>query len=345
MSNSSPEDLQRALRILEEVRALDDDKREVKDSDTIVVDSPGSGQFKIRMYRTVRTTAARGAGYYYCLSVQGPREATALRSVGAVESALVHVYGIDAASLGVTAARATAESLLPSPRTHDLETRAILRLQTSARAMFMRRASRRHEPNRSQVPGLTAQLTALRAEESRILQALRDIEQEGRRVDAHVATFVAACTTEIARVRDDALPPLLRRHVVFDGTVSTRTEPVVSVHDLVTSLTGIERPSVRAYAENDQRVSITPLQEARALGAMLSGEHTCIEDVAREIGRSTGYVRARVALLELIIPLMPSCSRHAKSGFSDRGLITTFLRAKSSSSDKFLYMVSGVNNR
>jgi ParB/RepB/Spo0J family partition protein len=56
----------------------------------------------------------------------------------------------------------------------------------------------------------------------------------------------------------------------------------------------------RQYTENDQRVGITPLQEARALGAMLSRERTSIEDVAREIGRSTGYVRARVALLELI---------------------------------------------
>jgi ParB/RepB/Spo0J family partition protein len=56
----------------------------------------------------------------------------------------------------------------------------------------------------------------------------------------------------------------------------------------------------RQIVENDQREDITPLQEARALGALLLDGGVPLEDVAAKIGRSTGYVRARVALLDLI---------------------------------------------
>lgn len=60
-------------------------------------------------------------------------------------------------------------------------------------------------------------------------------------------------------------------------------------------------PSVPVLAENLVRVDISPLERARALAAAI-GEGLKIEELAKRVGRTPGYIRAQLRLLEGIHP-------------------------------------------
>lgn len=266
-------DLERARAILSEVRTLDDAKREVLGDDTIRKESPGGGEFKIRMYKKQRPGGtSRGVGYYLCISARGPRDSVDLRSVAAVESSLVHTYGIDAAALGIdtpplpshrsSAAASTSTTPIWDPT--SLQMRATLRIQTTVRMFLLRRQSHRHSGIKKHLPDweqklrdvrederrIAFELEAVRTREQHIIGALTTIEDNHRTLTKRLSYFVRACTGETVRIRDDALPNLLRTHTVFDGSLSTVTVPAVTIHSLVVNMTNLERADVTAYAKN-----------------------------------------------------------------------------------------------
>jgi ParB family chromosome partitioning protein len=83
-----------------------------------------------------------------------------------------------------------------------------------------------------------------------------------------------------------------RRYMAHRINQATHIDGVITTH------VGAHAEAIKAV-ENLQRADLSPMEEARAIDAMMAADNKSIDDIARQLNRSPTWVESRVELLAL----------------------------------------------